>query len=208
MFWLPGFCCKSPLCIRAPPFPLWSSPSELSERLPPELKPSGSSLNKIQFSALRLCIFLSWYSHARTIKMSDKFWPHRCNPMPVFVYRHFHGFVYYLCADDSNLLSSWPEYPTANTVFPLCYLSDARSSASPETLSPWSSAWNLFLLQCFLSPGIEQPTIHTGKSEIHSWCSFPFLFLSMVVQQLVVILMFSWEEVSSSPSTPPSCLQP
>ena len=31
------------------------------------------------------------------------------------------------------------------------------------------------------------------------------LFLSMVVQQLVVILMFSWEEVSSSPSLP-SCL--
>ena len=32
-------------------------------------------------------------------------------------------------------------------------------------------------------------------------------FLSMLFQQLVVILLFLWEEVSSSPSTQPSCLQ-
>ena len=96
---------------------------------------------------------------------------------------HFHGFMYYLCADDSNLLSSWPEYPTANTVFPLRYLSDALNSARPETLSPWSSASNLFLLQCFLYPGIEQQTIHTGsyshREILDSFLmqlSFPFLF--------------------------------
>lgn len=29
----------------------------------------------------------------------------------------------------------------------------------------------------------------------------------MVVQQLVMILVFSWEEVSSSPPNPPRCLQ-
>ena len=51
-----------------------------------------------------------------------------------------------------------------------------------------------------------------------SCCDFFFAFgyrlsflvglglFSVVVQQLVVILVFSWEEVSSSPSTPPSCL--
>ena len=33
-------------------------------------------------------------------------------------------------------------------------------------------------------------------------------FLSMFLQQLVVILVFSWKELSSSTSTLPSCLQP
>ena len=33
------------------------------------------------------------------------------------------------------------------------------------------------------------------------------IFLLMVVQQLVVILLFLWEEVSPRPSTPPSCLR-
>lgn len=28
-------------------------------------------------------------------------------------FHHFHGLVYYLCDDDSNLLSSCPEYPTS-----------------------------------------------------------------------------------------------
>lgn len=49
---------------------------------------------------------------------------------------HFHGFMYYICADDSNILSSWPEWPTASTVFPLGWLSDTWNSASTKTLSP------------------------------------------------------------------------
>ena len=39
-FWLPGFCCKPPV-YPAPPLPLGSGPSELSERLSP-----GYSLRK------------------------------------------------------------------------------------------------------------------------------------------------------------------
>lgn len=69
---------------------------------------------------------------------------------------HFHGFMHYICADDSNILSSWPEWPTASTVFPLGWLSDTWNSASAKTLSPWSSAHNLLLLWCALSPGIDQ----------------------------------------------------
>lgn len=86
--------------------------------------------------------------------------------------------MYYLCADDSTILRSWPEYPTANTVFPLLYLPDMWNSSSPDTLSPWSSAWNLFLLQDFLFPGIEQPftqvlTLETLAS-FSTQVSFPF----------------------------------
>lgn len=39
-----------------------------------------------------------------------------------------------------------------------------------------------------------------------SFLDVPVFFLLMVVQQLVVILMFPWAELSSSPSTPPSCI--
>lgn len=90
--------------------------------------------------------------------------------------------MYYLCADDSTILSSWPEYPAANTVFPLLYLPDMQNSASPDTLSPWSSAWNLFLLQGFLFPGIEQPftqvlTLETLDS-FSTQFSFPFLMIT------------------------------
>ena len=40
------------------PLPLWSSSSELFERLSPGLQPSVI-LNKTQITALRLCLFLS-----------------------------------------------------------------------------------------------------------------------------------------------------
>ena len=60
----------------------------------------------------------------------------------------------------------------------------------------------------------------TNVPFLPSRCGFSFVFgckiffgnflscLLMVVQQLVVILVFSWEEVGSSPSSLPSCLWP
>lgn len=87
---------------------------------------------------------------------------------------HFHGFMHYICADDSNILSSWPEWPIASTVFPLGWLSDTRNSASTKTLSPWSSAHNLLLLWCALSPGIAQsftqePILESLDTILDSW---------------------------------------
>lgn len=86
--------------------------------------------------------------------------------------------MYYLCADDSNLLSSWPEYPTANTVFPPV-ISQTLKTQQVQRQRPWCCAWNPFLLQCFLSPGIEWPFLQGCALEsldsFLSQLSFPFL---------------------------------
>ena len=57
MFWLLGPCCKTSY-ILAPPLPLWSSLSELSEMLCPGLKSQFCLPNKTQFSTFRLCFFV------------------------------------------------------------------------------------------------------------------------------------------------------
>lgn len=68
---------------------------------------------------------------------------------------HFHGFLHYLCADDSKLLSSWPEYPTANTEFPLGCLSDTRNSAKSKDFEPLIFCLKSLPLQCL--SGVERP---------------------------------------------------
>ena len=46
----------------APPLPFQSSPSELFERLPPDLESSESPPNKAELSTFRLCIFSSQHN--------------------------------------------------------------------------------------------------------------------------------------------------
>ena len=65
--------------------------------------------------------------------------------------------------------------------------------------------WDLIVLQmhpsyCLVVASLSLDVGYLFFGRFHS-------FLSMVVQRLVVILVFSWE-LSSSPFTPPSCLQP
>ena len=108
--------------------------------------------------------------------------------------------------------------------------SDAPPNARPSGWGAWCGAqYSHFcgktsVIYLFSSLGVAHPVgigfdFITKVSFLLSCCGFFFVFwcrisflvgskllLLMVVQQLVVILMFSWKEVSSSPSTPLSCL--
>ena len=71
MFQLPGFCCKNSY-IPAFPLPLQSSPSELSERLPPGLKSSASPSLWIKHNSQLLgCAFFSVDNFQAWIKFSS-----------------------------------------------------------------------------------------------------------------------------------------
>lgn len=112
---------------------------------------------------------------------------------------HFHGFMYYICADDSNILSSWPEWPTASTVFPLGWLSDTRNSANTKTLSPWSSAHNL--TPSVFSVSRNSSVIHTGThSRSLRFISWQLSFLLLISHQGLQIKSL----VSNSSSLPHS----
>lgn len=80
--------------------------------------------------------------------------------------------MYYLCADDSTILSSWPKYPTQ-------YFHSSISQTCETQQVPKLWALDLFLIQCFLFPGIEQPitqvlTLETLDS-FSTQLSFPLL---------------------------------
>lgn len=111
-----------------------------------------------------------------TIKMLDEFWSHRCNLIP-FIISMASCTIYVLM----TLIFWVPDLSIqqANTVFPFSYFSDTRNSASSKTLRPSSSAWNLFLVQCFLSLEIEQPFVQICILETSdlflTQLSFPFL---------------------------------